>query len=403
MARKADQQQLVDALVQWFQGLTWRVKVFVVVVVCIALLTWYLLFVVFAKPNPNQTPGPGPGPGPGPNPQTVPAGDPGTREEFLFCWWNLENFFDNKVDGWGHEPDKEYDEWFGTHPDMVELKVKNLTSALLKLNNGIGPDILAVAEVEDSRSTEMPGALVLLRDGLNAGIKDPELHYRNVLWKHMPGGRSIITAILTRLPVDASQTRVLHRSDRTLEGVIRVRDKDLRVIASHWTSRLTDKTGDKRAGYAERIYKHFLSLAKEDANVPLIIAGDFNDGPEEPSVTKHLHAIDDKEKVRAGGDEPYLLELMRNPKFGNQGTIASGARMDIFDHIIATPGLLKPDAKGWSLDPDSISIVTDGTSYKKRGSNSTLLFPLRFNSPSYQGERGCSDHLPVTVTLRLPK
>jgi len=61
----------------------------------------------------------------------VPLTKPGASGDYLLCFWNLENFFDNKVDGWPHEPDKDYDEWFGNNPDMVALKVKNLAAALL--------------------------------------------------------------------------------------------------------------------------------------------------------------------------------------------------------------------------------------------------------------------------------
>jgi endonuclease/exonuclease/phosphatase family metal-dependent hydrolase len=403
MAKNTDQQQTNQALqvfVQWFAGLSWQLKLGVLGVVAVALLVLYATGTP-SQPGPPDNPRPeNPGPG---LPTSVPTGPPSAellqRQSFVFCWWNLENFFDNKVDGWKTKPDEEYDEWFGSNPDMVALKVKNLTSALLKLNGGIGPDIIAVAEAEDSRTADTPGALVLLRDGLNAGISDAGLRYRNILWQHMHGGRAIITAIVTRLPVDESRTRLVHGSERILQGVIRVRDRDLYVIASHWTSRLTDKTGDRRAKYGTEIYNYFRTLFKNDPEVPLVIAGDFNDGPEEPSVVKHLWATGEKDKVFPVGADPYLFNLMLNPKFGAQGTIASGSRMDTFDQIVVSPAMLNPDSKSWTVDTDSITIVTEGTSLKKHG----LLFPRRFDSPRFEGVRGCSDHLPVSVTLRLPK
>src|SRR5579875_2305974 len=195
--------------------------------------------------------------------------------DFLFCFWNAENFFDNKVNGWHNEPDKEFDRWFAENPAVFEQKLKNLTEVLAALQDGRGPDILALAEVE-TEST----AAEALKESLNRAIKPDASPYRHILMKDPHGGRNIATAILTRLPVVADRTRLLGHRQRILEGHIVVNGRELIVLATHWTSRVSDKTGEGRDKYADQIYGRFRAMFKAKPDVSLLICGDFNDNPD---------------------------------------------------------------------------------------------------------------------------
>src|SRR3954471_15966888 len=107
---------------------SWGVPV-VVLVMLVALISWLL----------DQGPGrrlAGPVPAP-------------TREGYLFCSWNAENLFDDQDDPKSHDEDED---WFGRHPEMVRRKVELLADALLRQNEGRGPDILALVEVENRRA-----------------------------------------------------------------------------------------------------------------------------------------------------------------------------------------------------------------------------------------------------------
>src|SRR5262245_29414869 len=101
---------------------------------------------------------------------------PVNSDGYLFCFWNVENLFDDKEDG-RRDPDRQYDTWFANDSAAREKKYSNLSKALIALNDGKGPDILALAEVESVRAAE------LLRDALNKRLSDPALHYQNVLMK----------------------------------------------------------------------------------------------------------------------------------------------------------------------------------------------------------------------------
>jgi endonuclease/exonuclease/phosphatase family metal-dependent hydrolase len=320
--------------------------------------------------------------------------DPATRAtaagEYLFCFWNVENLFDDKLDGYSHEPDKDFDAWFAKNPEIRHEKLDHLSSALVELNDGRGPDILAIAECESERAAE------LLRDALNARLPNETDHYNHVLFKDPKGGRHIATAIITRLPVHGNRTQLLGRHQRILEGHLEVNGHELVVIASHWTSRLTEKKGEERKGhgrddYADKIFGRFRAMFTSNPAVDVLICGDFNDTPDASSVTHNLHAGGDAAAVR-GAREPELLDLFAGKDPNRFGTHYHN-RWFIFDQIVVSPGLL--DDHGWTCDPDSVTTVR---TTERRGDR--LGRPWSFGGPKH-GERGYSDHFPVTVKLRV--
>jgi endonuclease/exonuclease/phosphatase family metal-dependent hydrolase len=315
----------------------------------------------------------------------------GEARTVLFCFWNLENFFDDTDNGHRTEPDRSYDLWFANKPEDLKLKLDNLTRALLHLNDGKGPDILAVAEAENERAVE------LLRDHLNKGLKDESLHYKNILIKDPKGGRSIMTAILTRLPAEKDRTRLHGRRLRILEGHVQVNGHDLVIIASHWTSRVSDKEGEGRDRYAEIIYGRYRAMYKSNPKVDFLVCGDFNDTPDEESVVKHLHAIGDANKVKeSDADDPLMFDLFTKFAEERKGSHYYRGKWMMFDQIVVSPGLL--DDTAWTVEPETAKIISDYTTYTEGRSKG---HPHPFGNENFKGKRGTSDHLPVTVRLKV--
>ena len=313
---------------------------------------------------------------------------PTSQTEFVFCHWNVENFFDDRNDGRTGSGDKEYDTLFADHPELLKLKLAKLTEAILKMNAGKGPDILALVEVETVRAAE------LLQKSLNDKLADKSLHYEHVLMKEISGGRHLAPAILTRLPVVKDRTRTLDRNHRILVGHVVVNHHELIVIASHWTSRLQESGKKRRADYADKIYGAANAMHRSNPDVDLIISGDFNDDPDDDSVVKHLHSTADVSAVRAGGPLKLLnLSAAKDAKaFGTHYY----KQWHIFDQILVSPGLL--DDKGWSCDPHSVQVFNELHQAKDRKKR-----PWRFGGAHEKGERGYSDHFPVLVKLRVER
>jgi endonuclease/exonuclease/phosphatase family metal-dependent hydrolase len=321
--------------------------------------------------------------------RTTPPAENAAAGTYQLCFWNVENLFDDHLDNEASKADREYDAWFAEDPAALRLKLDHLSEALTELNDGKGPDILALAEVESVRAAE------LLQDALNGRLSDPALHYSHLLMKNANGGRHISTAILTRLPVEQDRTRLHGSRLRILEGHIIVNGHDLVVLATHWTSRVTNETGSAREKYGDQAYGVFRGMCMTNPKVDFLVCGDFNDPPEAPSVVGHLHATTNIQNVLDSHEYPALLNLFadKDPSAG-WGTHYFGRQWFIFDQIAVSPGLL--DSEGWSCDPQSArtinTLVRPGDRFRR---------PWRFGGKHEKGPRGYSDHFPVTVRLSV--
>lgn len=326
---------------------------------------------------------------------TVTAGE----NEFLFCFWNVENLFDDKDDK-RNSIDEEYDNPFAENKELRELKYDRIASALLKMNDGHGPDVIACAEVESVRAAD------LLKDTLNAKLKadkqDDKYQYKQVVMQPIDGGRHIAPCVISRVNVDVRSVKLLKKPLRILEAHLYVNQKDLCIIASHWTSQLKQRDGSDgdsgREKYAVAIYERFRELNEKSTDTDFLVCGDFNDTPDADPIFKGLGAIGDAAKVKPTKDEPFMLNLMNGKDPKNYGTLWYGGKPLIYDHICVSPGML--DGKGWSVDPKSVATVTDGLMRK----GATRREPWRFGNPDDKvkdADRGYADHFPVVVKLKV--
>lgn len=327
--------------------------------------------------------------------QVIVAGKPG---DYLLCFWNVENFFDDRDDR-RRAADDEYDNWFAHNPADLRQKLGKITEVVLALNGGKGPDILALAEVENRRAAK------LLMDALNAGIADPAYHYKHILMKEVHVGRNIAPAIITRVGVVADKTKQLGRKkQRIVRGHLTLNGKQLVVVASHWTSRLNG--GEKgRAEYADDIFGEFQAMYRTNPKVDFLVCGDFNDGPDDVSVTGHLRATGDAVSPGDLRRPPIVLfDLLAGKNPARFGTLYHSG-WHIFDHVCVSPGML--DNEGWSVNAKSITTIknvktADGRSLNLVDAASRTKRPWHFGRQTDDpARRGYSDHFPVAVTLTL--
>jgi endonuclease/exonuclease/phosphatase family metal-dependent hydrolase len=329
-------------------------------------------------------------------------GKPG---EYLFCSWNVENFYDDQDDP---KNDDKMEDWFARNPDKFRLKTDRLAEALLMMNDGRGPDIMALYEVEnDNCLNALKGAL---NDRLDkAGNGDQK--YEHVLFKIDNTGRRFAPGTITRLPVDAERTHKFakHPNGRTLESHINVQGHHLAVLAAHWTSRV-DHAGranevhanaERRMSYAKDCYGRFRAILNENADADVILCGDFNDEFSDASMQLGLHASANVDDVKNAIETPRPLALLASlsQESGAPGTIYHNRKWFTFDHICISRGLL--DSHGWTCDPASARIFAPDAlrNYARRNGDGE---PKRFGDwKTPTSERGYSDHFPVTVRLRV--
>ncbi len=313
---------------------------------------------------------------------------------FLFCTWNVENLFDDKKDK-RNSIDTEFDTAFAENEELRNLKYDRVATALLKMNDGEGPDIIACMEVESIRAAE------LLQETLNRKLTDAKaddkLQYKNLAMKNLNAGRHIAPCVITRLGLTPQLTKLQGQQLRILECHVTVNGHDLCIMASHWTSQL--RQGDSgREKYAVAIYEAFRKANERNIDTDFLVCGDFNDTPDAEPVVKVLGATGDLSKVKPTDKEPLLLDLLAGKDPAKFGTLYYGGKPLIYDHICVSPGML--DAKGWSADPDSVATITAGLTR----TGATRREPFRFGSPAKEmrpAERGTSDHFPVVVKLKV--
>ncbi|QEL18455.1 endonuclease/exonuclease/phosphatase family protein [Limnoglobus roseus] len=324
----------------------------------------------------------------------VPAG----QRELFFCFWNVENLFDDKNDN-RRSVDEEFDNAFADNTELRQLKLDHLATTILKMNDGKGPDVLACVELESVR------ALELLQGTLNAKITDPKMKYVSLAMKNLDAGRHIAPGVLSRYPLSQQRTKMIGSRLRILETHLFINNQDLCIVASHWTSKLKQMGGgngeEGREKYARGIYGVFKQMVEKNPDADFLLCGDFNDTPDSEEVADVLHGTDDVRKVKAETTNPYLLDLLAGKSPDKFGTIFYGGKPLIYDHICVSRGML--DEVGWSCDPTSVQTYTDGL----RRTGATRREPWRFGSPGQKlrdSERGFSDHFPVTVklTVRTP-
>lgn len=345
-----------------------------------------------------------PDPPPGASEAAVaPPAGPG----YLFCFWNVENLFDDVDDPAQSDPEED---GFARRPDLLALKLDRLAEALLRLENGRGPDVIALVEVENARAAD------LLRAALNARLPQ-SLQYPHLIHRDLRSGRRFEPALLTRLDVPgrpdgglvpglpgpwaaaapAGPTRRGPRAfgaKRILEAQVSARGRPLTLLISHWTSARTDRDGAKRLAYADALAAACADRLGAEPALDLLLAGDFNTGPDSPAVTEHLRGTGDRARVQSGARPPWLLNLMAGRDPQQFGTYRFQGQWAILDQLVASAGLL--DAQGWQVLPETLRVVGDAPLRTGPAGR-----PFRFGEVASEGPRGYSDHLAVTVRLRL--
>jgi endonuclease/exonuclease/phosphatase family metal-dependent hydrolase len=307
-----------------------------------------------------------------------------------FCNWNVENLFDDQDDPNNSD---DIENWYANNPEMFRQKIDKIVEGLLRMNDGIGPDIACLCEVETMRCFEV------LMDAINAKLAAKGFShkkYESILFKGDITGRRFSPGILTRLPVIADRTRKPGNryNGRILEGHIEVNGHELTILTGHWTSRVTDKEhdGDRRMSYANDTYGRVRAILEQDPDADILVSGDFNDEFEDKSLQEGLRVSKSFDTVFESFKEPRLLALFHEPGTDPPGTIYGRGRWSTFDHICGTRGLL--DKKGWSLDLRSARVFAP-----KEFREPKTGAPFKFDDEKHTGPRGFSDHFPVVATL----
>jgi len=318
------------------------------------------------------------------------------QDSLYVGWYNLENAFDtidnpNMPGGNGDDeyiPESE-SKWTA---DRYDLKLRNLASVINKMNNGQGPDILGVCEVENQ---------YVLIDLINKYLNNK--NYR-IVYKESQDVRSIDVALIYRS--DKIDWDMMSAYSITLPDGYLTRDvisvkflknrKPLYVLMNHWPSKRggSEKSEPNRIIAAERTKDAVADIYLKDKNADIMLLGDFNDNPDEPALAKTLGAVSIAEVGKIKSDYWNLVIPIWNPE--KTGSYNYNSKWDMIDNIIVTNGML--DNSGFSVIPKTMEIISSPEMIEQTGKYAGS--PFR----TYAGKKflgGFSDHFPIGVRILL--
>ncbi len=313
-------------------------------------------------------------------------------EQHFIAFWNLENLFDTedaaRSEGLAKRLKADLKGWSRT---VLDQKIANLGSAIRAMNQGQGPGILGVAEVE-SRAVLSRLATAMGRG--RYGI----LHAESL------DQRGIDTAILydkrryeaddekvfTHFVMRRTYTRdILQATLRTASG------RSLVVFVNHWPSRSGGQfesepyrmtAGETLAHWHNRVHEEL------GDDVGVLAMGDFNDEPFDRSLRDYALASGYRPKVTQSRSVHRFLNLMAPLAGAGEGTYLFDGEHNMLDQILVGKTVLTGRSGFEVAEPAGI-LRPPGVTGKPRPYGRPAL-------SSGVNKEGFSDHHAVGVVLR---
>jgi len=312
----------------------------------------------------------------------------------LLAWWNVENLFDTKDDP--NKKDEDFtpngrNQWTEAR---LEHKMKNLSQVILDMKqtpmaSGKLPDIIGFCEVEHQALLE-----TLFQDHLKAN------NY-GLVYHETEDFRGIDIAFAydkNRLQVKGFKTHPVVINGRHSRDILEVefefQGKTLVVFGNHWPSRW----GGKKRSEPKRIKAAAILRSAVDAhlaknpNADIVMLGDFNDQPKNPSIKKTLKANGGFNTVK-NGTSGKLYNCWKSSE--SQGSYIYKNKWNKLDHAIVSKGLL--DEQNFFITKRSFLCFNPDYLLKK--SRGKFYISRSYRGSKYYG--GYSDHLPLLLLLHV--
>jgi len=319
------------------------------------------------------------------------------QETIRVAFWNMENFFDPFVDS------------TRAYNAFTEDGMQHWTkSRFYKKRNSMYKAILAMSE---NRPLGIIGMCEVENEYVLSAIFDQTpLKKHNYRFVHYegPDKRGIDPAIVYSLdhfqlvesavfPYYNPEDTAYHSRDILYAKFIGKQNDTLHIFVNHWPSRYSGEleTVGSRSCSAAILRAKVDSICAsmpEGYQAKIIMMGDLNDCPTDPSVYDVLRARHPSEM-----EEGCLVNLFgKKDGLGFEGTLKHQADWQIFDQIIVTEGVMD-DREGLHYQEGSARIfhadfmLEDDEVYHGKKLFRTYIGPRYFG--------GFSDHLPVYIDL----
>ena len=323
--------------------------------------------------------------------------------DHYIAFWNLENLFDieNSTDrpAWFQKTIK--GELKGWNATVLKKKIACLKSIIELMNDGQGPDVLGVCEVENK---------IVLQKLLDA-ISIPGRKYK-IAHHNTSDKRGIDVAFIYDFNLFKAEDQFFHiiqkrSATRDLFQVnfrSKANGKVLVMIGNHWPSRSAGEMDSEpyRIMAGETLsYFHERILEELGPDTAVLAMGDFNDEPFNRSIEHYALSSRLRSKVMRGRN-PYFLNLMWPMMGTGRGSHFYGGHYGVLDQIMVNKAMLNGKG-GYKALTDTARIEA----FAEMSSSGTNPAPVRFGRPYSKGKpnsnftgHGFSDHYPVSVRVR---
>ncbi len=336
----------------------------------------------------------------------------GRKKDHVIGFYNLENLFDTVHDEGKNDYDFTPEGRNAWTEERYNKKLSNMATVLrdMKIRNNAWHTVLGVAEVENGR---VLADLVARPEIAEAGFSF--IHYES------PDRRGIDVGLLYRpsefkvlesvaIPYDfnsdisfeyneeernAFRTRDILMVRGTIEGEM------FCFYVAHTPSRVGNKGGDLRGRSCEIIRQDALRRMIEYPGLKVIVMGDMNDNPADPSQVEYLHARETMEEV---GEGDFFSPFISMHKAG-YGTEEYRGEWNIFDIIVVSKSLCEAPRGSFTVKPVEKGIYYGGVfvePYMVQQEGPYAGTPKRTFSGG-QFNDGYSDHYPTYIVISRKK
>ena len=305
------------------------------------------------------------------------------RKQASVVFYNVENLFDTIDDP--HVNDNEFlpdskKEWT---TERYQKKLNDIAKVLTGINPADLPEVIGLCEVEN---------LSVLQDLVNTPAM-AKGKYR-IVHHDSRDARGIDVALLYR----PAEFKLISSEAIDLDAGFRTRDilhvhgkfgaDEIHFFVNHWPSRVggAEESEPRRIAVAQVLKNKVDELLDQNPSSKIIIMGDMNDEPDNPSLLQTLGA-------KAPGNGGNLVNLMFPLYEQNQGSYKYRGDWNMLDQLIVTNPLL--DGKGFvTIVPGNI-YQDEWMLYVNR--NGEISPNRTYSGSTYTG--GVSDHFPVYLKL----
>jgi hypothetical protein len=316
------------------------------------------------------------------------------KEQITFMFYNTENLYDAVNDSLKQDDEFTPEGMRRWNSGRLYRKANRIAKVIIAAGGWEAPVFVGLCEIEDRK----------VLDQLITQTSLSKYRYK-IIHKDSPDPRGIDVALIYRPDIfkpfnyrtltlkDTSNTSFVSRDILQVSGILNNWDT-LHVFVNHWPSRYGGvmETMHYRKLAAELLNKSIQELMVKYPKAKIICMGDFNDTPDDKSLTVVLKAT----KINHPEVKGEMVNLSANWLMLPVQTIKSQYTWQVFDQWIVSDYLIE-NTIGLNLISAEIFsapfLLEEDTKYGGVKPKRTYI--------GFKYQEGFSDHLPILLKCRM--